>query len=136
MKLLSTNRNAKGKQLVCEDAVFDPNLIMTLHVDAEERVVSFSYDFDECGHPLNLPFDVQSVDFLVKFTNNVYDKLHCVVVARYNFVYVRLSQNEVAHGLSGSVEHLLIGAQISHCDTLIAVVQQPLNLGDCVHVDT
>lgn len=70
MKLLSTNRNAKGKQLVCEDAVFDPNLIMTLHVDAEERVVSFSYDFDECGHPLNLPFDVQSVDFLVKFTKH------------------------------------------------------------------
>lgn len=78
MKLLSTNRNAKGKQLVCEDAVFDPNLIMTLHVDAEERVVSFSYDFDECGHPLNLPFDVQSVDFLVKFTKH---NIHICAIA-------------------------------------------------------
>lgn len=70
MKLFSTNRNARGRQLVCEDAVFDPNLIMTLRVDVEEKVVSFSYDFAECGHPLNLPFDVQSVDFLVKFTKH------------------------------------------------------------------
>lgn len=70
MKLFSTNRNARGRQLVCEDAVFDPNLIMTLRVDVEEKVVSFSYDFSECGHPLNLPFDVQSVDFLVKFTKH------------------------------------------------------------------
>ena len=70
MKLFSTNRNARGRQLVCEDAVFDPNLIMALHVDVEEKVVSFSYDFTECGHPLNLPFDVQSVDFLVKFTKH------------------------------------------------------------------
>ena len=45
MKLFSTNRNARGRQLVCEDAVFDPNLIMTLRVDVEEKVVSFSYDF-------------------------------------------------------------------------------------------
>lgn len=66
MKLFST----RGRQLVCEDAVFDPNLIMTLRVDVEEKVVSFSYDFAECGHPLNLPFDVQSVDFLVKFTKH------------------------------------------------------------------
>lgn len=70
MKLFSTNRNARGRQLVCEDAVFDPNLIMALHVDVEEKVVSFSYDFTECGHPLNLPFDAQSVDFLVKFTKH------------------------------------------------------------------
>lgn len=70
MKLFSTNRNSRGRQLVCEDAVFDPNLIMTLRVDVEEKVVSFSYDFAECGHPLNLPFDVQSVDFLVKFTKH------------------------------------------------------------------
>lgn len=70
MKLFSTNRNARGRQLVCEDAVFDPNLIMALRVDVEEKVVSFSYDFAECGHPLNLPFDVQSVDFLVKFTKH------------------------------------------------------------------
>lgn len=70
MKLFSTNRNVRGKQLICEDAVFDPNLIMTLRVDVEEKVVSFSYDFAECGHPLNLPFDVQSVDFLVKFTKH------------------------------------------------------------------
>ena len=70
MKLFSTNRNAMGKQLVCDDAVFDPNLIMTLRADVEEKVVSFSYDFAECGHPLNLPFDVQSVDFLVKFTKH------------------------------------------------------------------
>ena len=45
MKLFSTNRNAMGKQLVCDDAVFDPNLIMTLRADVEEKVVSFSYDF-------------------------------------------------------------------------------------------
>ena len=70
MKLFSTNRNARGRQLVCEDAVFDPNLIMASRVDVEEKVVSFSYDFAECGHPLNLPFDVQSVDFLVKFTKH------------------------------------------------------------------
>lgn len=25
---------------------------------------------NECGHPLNLPFEVQSVDFLVKFTEH------------------------------------------------------------------
>lgn len=37
MKLFSTNRNARGRQLVCEDAVFDPNLIMALHVDIEEK---------------------------------------------------------------------------------------------------
>lgn len=70
MKLFSTNRNARGRQLVCEDAVFDPNLIVALHVDVEEKVVNFSYDFAECGHPLNLPFDAQSVDFLVKFTKH------------------------------------------------------------------
>jgi len=70
MKLFSTNRNSKGKQLVCDDAVFDPNLIMTLHADADEKVVTFQYDFEECGHPLNLPFDVQSVSFLVKFTKH------------------------------------------------------------------
>lgn len=70
MKLFSTNRNSRGRQLVCEDAVFDPNLIMTLRVDVEEKVVSFNYDFAECGHPLNLPFDVQSIDFLVKFTKH------------------------------------------------------------------
>lgn len=70
MKLLSTNRNARGKQLVCDDAVFDPNLIMTLRADPEEKVITFSYDFEECGHPLNLPFEVQSVDFLVKFTEH------------------------------------------------------------------
>lgn len=70
MKLFSTNRNSRGRQLVCEDAVFDPNLIMTLRVDVEEKVVSFNYDFAECGHPLNLPFDVQTIDFLVKFTKH------------------------------------------------------------------
>lgn len=70
MKLFSTNRNSKGRQLVCEDAVFDPNLITTLHADAEEKVVSFQYDFAECGHPLNLPFDAKTVDFLVKFTKH------------------------------------------------------------------
>ncbi len=70
MKLFSTNRNARGKQLVCDDAVFDPNLIMTLRADPEEKVITFSYDFEECGHPLNLPFEVQSVDFLVKFTEH------------------------------------------------------------------
>lgn len=70
MKLFSTNRNSKGRQLVCDDAVFDPNLIITLHADAEEKVVTFQYDFAECGHPLNLPFDMESVDFLVKFTKH------------------------------------------------------------------
>ena len=70
MKLFSTNRNSRGRQLLCEDAVFDPNLIMASRVDVEEKVVSFSYDFTECGHPLNLPFNVQSVDFIVKFTKH------------------------------------------------------------------
>ena len=70
MKLLSTNRHARGKQLVCDDAVFDPNLIMTLRADPDEKVITFTYDFNECGHPLNLPFEVQSVDFLVKFTEH------------------------------------------------------------------
>lgn len=70
MKLFSTNRNSKGEQLVCEDAVFDPSLIIALHADADEKVVTFQYDFEECGHPLNLPFDVQSVSFLVKLTKH------------------------------------------------------------------
>ncbi len=70
MKLFSTNRNSMGKQLVCDDAVFDPDLITELHIDAEEKVVTFQYDFSECGHPLNLPFDAQAVDFLVKFTEH------------------------------------------------------------------
>ncbi len=70
MKLFSTNRNSMGKQLVCDDAVFDPDLITELHIDAEEKVVTFQYDFSECGHPLNLPFDAQTVDFLVKFTKH------------------------------------------------------------------
>lgn len=63
-----TGRNRK--QLVCDDAVFDPNLIMTLRADPDEKVITFTYDFNECGHPLNLPFEVQSVDFLVKFTEH------------------------------------------------------------------
>ena len=36
MKLFSTNRNSRGRQLLCEDAVFDPNLIMASRVDVEE----------------------------------------------------------------------------------------------------
>ena len=44
MKLFSTNRNSRGRQLLCEDAVFDPNLIMASRVDVEEKVVSFSYE--------------------------------------------------------------------------------------------
>lgn len=70
MKLFSTNRNSEGRQLVCDDAVFDPNLIITLRADAEEKVITFRYDFAECGHPLNLPFDVQTINFLVKLTKH------------------------------------------------------------------
>lgn len=70
MKLLSTQRNTDGKQFICEDAIFDPNLMKIKNIDSIEKVISFKYDFSECGHPLNLPFDVNSVDFWVKLTEH------------------------------------------------------------------
>lgn len=85
MKLLSTQRNSCGKQLICEDAVLDPNLMSITNLDIVEKIVSFKYDFSECGHPLNLPFDANAVDFLVKITQH--DIHICAMVALSDEIY-------------------------------------------------
>lgn len=78
MKLFSTNRNSKGNQLKCDDAVFDPNLMTIVSIDEDEKVIGFRYDFEECGHPLNLPFKAYDVEFWIKLT--VHDIHICSIV--------------------------------------------------------
>lgn len=68
MKLVSTTRDSNHKQLICDDAVFDPHLMEITLCDSTEKVISFKYDFLECGHPLNLPFNACSAVFMVKLT--------------------------------------------------------------------
>lgn len=85
MKLLSTQRNSCGKQLICEDAVLDPSLMSITNLDIAEKIVSFKYDFSECGHPLNLPFDANNVDFLVKITQH--DIHICAMVELSDEIY-------------------------------------------------
>lgn len=66
--LLSTERNANKEQIVCENAVFDPSLMKDISIDKIEKYVSFEYDFNECGHPLKLPFKADYVEFGVRLT--------------------------------------------------------------------
>ena len=68
MKLLSTRRNKKGVQIICDEAIFDPNLARLSFTDTEECVFKIYYDHSECGHPLNLPFECSSTNFYVKVT--------------------------------------------------------------------
>lgn len=70
MILLSTKRNSDRGQIVCENGIFDPSLASIISVDATEKYIMIAYDFDECGHPLNLPFNAGRVEFGVKFTPN------------------------------------------------------------------
>lgn len=99
MKLFSTKRNSINKQLICDDAVFDSDLIVTYHIDTEENVITFQYDFSECGHPLNLPFISNTATFLVKFTR--YDLHICMFVEPDNNID---KQYEEYVGIFGEIE--------------------------------
>lgn len=70
MKLISSKRNKQGIPLVCEDAIFDPSLMTQVVIDAAENYIVFLYDFCENGHPLNLPFDADEVQFGVTITQH------------------------------------------------------------------
>ncbi len=70
MKLLSTNTSADGKRLICENAVFDPSLINITSIDKSEKFIKMNYDFSECGNPLDLPFEADSVEFGLKLTRH------------------------------------------------------------------
>lgn len=78
MKLLSSKRNKRGDQLVCEDAIFDPSLMTPVAIDTAEHYITFRYDFSESGCPLSLPFDADEVVFGVRLTNH---DIHTTVLA-------------------------------------------------------
>lgn len=67
MKLISTKTTGNNK-LTLDDAIFDPNLITKITVDKKENVFMLEYDFEECGHPLCIPFECSSAEFYVKIT--------------------------------------------------------------------
>ena len=68
MMLFSTERNANKKQIEIDNAVFDPSLMQSIRFDMREKFISFEYDLNECGHPLNLPFKADYVEFGVRVT--------------------------------------------------------------------
>lgn len=68
MKMSSWQRDSNGNQLICEDVILDPDLMEIKHIDPEEKVMILGCDFSECGHPLNLPFEAENVDFVLKIT--------------------------------------------------------------------
>ena len=68
MKFLSTKRNENGVQIICDNAIFVPNLAHLSLADVNERLFKLDYDYSECGHPLNLPFECRATSFFVKVT--------------------------------------------------------------------
>ena len=79
MKLLSCKSTINYGQIVCNDGIFDPNLISDITIDPSEKFISFYYDANECGAPLNLPFNVENARFNILLTK--YD-LHMGVVVQ------------------------------------------------------
>ncbi len=68
MKLFSTKTDKNGKQLVCEDAIFDPALLTLDAVDFEEKCIIASYDIAESGNPLSLPFYAETASIYAVIT--------------------------------------------------------------------
>lgn len=68
MKLFSPISDVNNNKTVCEDCIFDPALASISHIDSVEKVIFIDYDFNECGHPLNLPFAACSVALIAKVT--------------------------------------------------------------------
>lgn len=70
MKLLSSKNTIQYGQIVCEDCILDTSLINNLKIDKSERFISFDYDANESGSPLNLPFKAESAKFHLIITQN------------------------------------------------------------------
>lgn len=72
MKLISSMMQDDTSRIICNDAIFDPDLITVIGADTDEKMVCFKYDHSECGNPLGLGFEVEvkNVSFMVKFTQH------------------------------------------------------------------
>lgn len=68
MKIISSTTNKDGIRIVCEDAVFDPNLAEMITADKGESTILLRYDALESGHPLNLPLLPAEAELVVKLT--------------------------------------------------------------------
>lgn len=55
MKLFSTNRNSMGKQLVCDDAVFDPTSLPNFTLTQKKKSSLFNTTSRSAGTRLTSP---------------------------------------------------------------------------------
>ncbi len=86
---LFTNSHKDGSSYEVTHSFFDPSLATNFKVDDEENVITFDYDFGECGNSLNLPCvaALQSVKFIVKVTAS---DIHISVLATYDTAKCRV----------------------------------------------